>query len=402
MIDFREDIRAPHPALLIVPFYLSLIISGDSQISRGIFYLTALYAFSWLWKRKSTLQRTFNSSTLTGIAFISYIALSALWGGGNEIDHYLRWGIGLATFWIILIILAQTSEKHLAETALALIIFSCIAAAYSTTHYFLSADAPPRNEGPGILRHPILGPSVLISVSATAVMILQYCKRFPAILIGILFFSLLIYTLTTESRGPLLSLGIWALALIVTSPIRKEAKLIATFSGLLFILAIHLSLPDFISSLIARGSTYRIEIWKTVTPTLGENFFFGKGVSLDFVKTETSMKLKEITGLAIEHPHNLGLSTWLYCGAVGLILLIGTTLSGAAILYKKNPGSLFYCLPLICTTLFLSLTDIGKLITSPSAIWFIFWLPFAILSGLSARDQKPTEISAHSPRKVSE
>lgn len=387
MINFRT-IKSLHPALLVVPFYASLLISADSQVSRGLFNLAAFYTIFWLWKNRASFSSKFNLSSLIGVIFIAYIAASSLWGESSDINTYLRWGAGLSVFWITLTILAQASEKHLYETALLLIFCTCIAALYSSINYFVSSDAPLRNMGPGMIRHPILGPSVLISVGATSVMLLQYCKRFPLALISVLFASLLIYTLTTASRGPLLSLGVWGLALALVSPVPLYVKKVAITLGILFLLGLYLALPEFVLSLIERGSTYRIDIWKTVIPTLQDNFFFGHGVSLDFVTTETSRKLEEITGLAIEHPHNLGLSTWLYSGLVGVMLLATTTLSGIAILYKKNTTSLFYCFPLMCAVFFLSLTDLSKLVSPPSAIWFIFWLPFAILSGLSTREDE--------------
>ena len=384
MINCRKTENL-HPALLVVPFYASLLISADSQLSRGLFNLVAFYTIFWLWKERSRISSLFNMSSLLGIACISYIAASSLWGESSDISTYLRWGIGLSLFWITLTILSQASEKHLHETALLLIFFTCMAALYSSIHYFVSPDAPSRNMGPGMIRHPILGPSVLISVGATSVMLMQYCKRFPLALISVLFASLLIYTLTTASRGPLLSLGAWGLALALSSPVPLYVKKAAIALGILFLLGLYLALPEFVMSLIERGSNYRIDIWKTVIPTLQDNFLFGRGINLDFVTTETSKNLEKITGLAIEHPHNLGLSTWLYCGFFGVALLAAATLSGITIMYQKNTRSFLYCFPLICAAFFLSLTDLSKLVSPPSAIWFIFWFPFAIISGLSTR-----------------
>ena len=157
----------------------------------------------------------------------------------------------------------------------------------------------------------------------------------------------------------------------------------ATCLSLIILYAV---IPDFFHSLIARGSTHRIDIWAATIKTLEDTLFFGRGINLKFVDTELSQSLVPVTELHIQHPHNLGLSTWVYSGLTGVILLFATTISAPLIMAKKNMSYLIAAIPAITAALFLSLTDLSKLIAPPSAIWFIFWLPFGFIAGLSHRN----------------
>ncbi len=240
--------------------------------------------------------------------------------------------------------------------------------------------------GPGVIQHPIMGPSILIAVSATAVMILQILDRFPTKLAAILFSCLLIYTLTAASRGPLLALGAWGAALCLTSPVTRKIKWIAVLATCLSLMILYASIPEFFHSLIARGSTHRIDIWAAIIKTLDDALLFGRGINLKFVDTEISRSLVPVTGLNIQHPHNLGLSTWVYGGLTGVTLLFATTISAPWVMTKKNINYFIAAIPVITAAFFLSLTDLSKLIAAPSAIWFIFWFPFAFIAGLSHRN----------------
>lgn len=394
MINNTQQKGFPYESLLILPFYVLMLISADSQASRFTFNLAALYCLYWLIRREKKTSFSPNASTLLGIVFIAYLALSSLWSGTQFDATYLRWGLGLGMFWLSISIVMTSPSDTLETTAKALILISTATALYSVTYYFLSPDAPARNEGPGMTHHPILGPSVLIAVGATAVAILQYCHRFSWGLFSILLASLLAYTLTSGSRGPLLSLGIWTGLLVVSAPItlRTKSYILASCSlAGLIVLGVFI---DFFLGLLERGTTYRIDIWRATIDLIKESPLFGKGIGYSFMESKTSQDLELITGFRIEHPHNLGLSTWLYSGFTGIAMLFLTTISGAFILTRKHKQkALVFLLPLLGCLLFLSLTDLNRLVEAPSPIWFIFWFPFACISGLSARKEHPIQRS---------
>jgi O-antigen ligase len=182
-------------------------------------------------------------------------------------------------------------------------------------------------------------------------------------------------------------MGAWGIALCLTSPVTIKTKWVAALAACFSLALLYALIPDFFHSLIERGSTHRIDIWTATTKTLDDAPLFGKGINLKFVDTELSKSLVPVTGLNIQHPHNLGLSTWLYSGLTGVILLFATTISAPLIMAKKNVPALVAAAPVIITVLFLSLTDLSKLIAPPSAIWFIFWFPFAFIAGLSHREK---------------
>lgn len=378
--------KSVHPSVLIIPFYTSMLISADSQLSRWLFNFFALFIAYTLWDKRKELPEKLNSSALLGVALILYTMATLFWGEGDSFSSYIRWGTGLLFFWLGLILISCSPKEKLKETALHLCIATLAVCIYTILNYFFSSDAPSRNMGPGIIQHPIMGPSILIAVSASAVMMLQALGKFPTKLAAVLFSCLLIYTLTTASRGPLLALGAWGAALCLTSPVSPKTKWLAVLATCLSLIILYAVIPDFFHSLIARGSTHRIDIWAATVKTLEDTLFFGRGINLKFVDTELSQSLVPVTELHIQHPHNLGLSTWVYSGLTGVILLFATTISAPLIMAKKNMSYLIAAIPAITAALFLSLTDLSKLIAPPSAIWFVFWLPFGFIAGLSHRN----------------
>lgn len=363
-----------------------MIIIGDDQISRLAFYLGCAVSLYVLFSDNTLKSGLLHPASLIGLAFIVYSVCTLFWGSGTELSHYIRWGFGLAGFWISLIIICQSpDETVIVRTATGLQLIIIIACTYTILHYLLSSTEPFRNQGPGILQQVILGPSVTIAVSAVSVMLLGMLNRGNNLLTFILIICVTAYTLTTSSRGPLLADGVWISSLLILQHNHVKRNL-TVVCCLVAGFAIFFSFePGYFQSLIARGGSNRLEIWKATLPVLQNNLFFGNGINANFMNSSAEAILLDITNEHIVHPHNLGLSTVFYSGLFGLIFLLATTAVAIYYALAYRLSSFKHYAPIVLAIFCVTLTDTHTLIMSPAPIWFIFWQPSAMLAGMSIR-----------------
>ena len=143
---------------------------------------------------------------------------------------------------------------------------------------------------------------------------------------------------------------------------RRELKIkeIVFIFSLIFILSCFFVFYDpLYEKLIARGSSYRMEIWIDVVNRMADKqcFLFGCG------KTDTYKFL----GI-FDNPHGVFISSFYYYGSVGFLLL----LTFLTVCFLKLEG--FYRAWFVACLAFFVFTHV-ELIRKPSVIWIYFWLP---------------------------
>lgn len=381
----NRDLTESLISALLLTFFAALVAISQDLIGRNFLYLATLLTAYLLFKYPGARSPLRHPACLMGLAFITYLACSAFWGAG-DVMPYIRWGCGLSFFWIAVILVCQTGTRtRLIRFATALQLIVIVASLYATVHYFASPGEPFRNIGPGILHHPIMGPSIVIAVGAAGVMMRGLLDEENIGLTILLIASVTAYTFTTDSRGPLLADAAWIGALLILQ--KKHLKYTLTvIGGLLAGLAALLAVePGYYQTLVARGDTYRFAIWQQTLPELAKHPVFGWGIDFQFLNTSAAQKLWPITHLRIEHPHNLALSTIFYSGLIGLVLLFATTAFGLYYINRYRRQSFIHYAPMVLAIFCLSLTDLSRLLDSPSPIWFIYWLPTALLTGMAIR-----------------
>jgi hypothetical protein len=123
--------------------------------------------------------------------------------------------------------------------------------------------------------------------------------------------------------------------------------------------------------LLARGDSYRIELFKIMTGEWGNcGWLLGCGVEFRTTQTLTG-------GMPIQHPHSIFVSMGLYTGAVSLVLFLvvmAATLWNAA---RLREGWGLY---LACALVMLNF-DGAKLIGNPDELWILVLLPAAMVLG---------------------
>lgn len=185
----------------------------------------------------------------------------------------------------------------------------------------------------------------------------------------VLVLSLAAIILTKSRGGYLAVISTVFIAASLYVFIYKKWKLAAVICAVFVLLALGLYeyFPKFI---LARGDSYRFEIWVEARRLIQDNFWFGIGLGAR----------PPITASGFAHAHNLYLNIWLATGLVGLLLfaaMLTTVLK--AVFRSDNKLSVIYTLPLVFF-LVAMMTDSQHLINSPNEAWFCFWYVLMVLN----------------------
>ncbi len=314
---------------------------------------------------------------LLPLLLIGWLALALLWSPAaqNAPSRWLwLWNCFCTLGFFLSMLKLATPARDRSWLGSTLIVAGALNAAWAIGR-FLAADATvERMPGWAETRHPILGAAIIglclilaLGRIATARGILRL-----GLLAAVAVMAAFIWL--TGSRGPLVAVVAGGAVLLVGVPWRWVLG--TAVALVLAVLAMHLYDPriigDFVQHLTERGWSQRLGIWHQSVEVIGEAPLFGHGLTALLPRARD------------QFPHDLYLSTWLYGGAVGLALLIGSLLLVAHGLWRAKPATdqerwerltlagMGVC---ACVT---GLTDLSQVVKGPGPIWYIVWVPLAM------------------------
>lgn len=370
--------------LLITGGYLWFLM-GIAWASSNKIYQQALVVLLWLpgllammlfhkyllevWRR----SRMFCSFLLL---FLTWAALSTLWTGAEEPVRELKRVFYVGVFLASLALLSSQHPERIWQ-GLALACAGLALACAASIYLFYIRDAQPlsaRLEGIGQVGHPILGAYVMT-------LVVIWGARFKpsgvwqSFLWGVLMLFALAFVLLGQSRGAMVALiaGISALLLL-------RGGRVVWVGGAVVVLACWVGYELFAPFILARGLSYRPEIFQASLDMAMQNPFLGLGVGTDY--RVVTFNYPE----GFDHTHNGFTHVAVELGLPGVLLWIGLWLSAFHIVWQHRfsaEGRLVF------GTLVVSLAalqfDAASLWGTPRAEWFIVWLPLALTLALIAQ-----------------
>jgi O-antigen ligase len=125
----------------------------------------------------------------------------------------------------------------------------------------------------------------------------------------------------------------------------------------------------------------RLEMWGAALAQISQAPLLGHGQC-------STMQLPAGT-TTFSHPHSIYLATAWYGGLVGLLLLVWVLVLAfrQALAWRKNYHHTLFLALLIYASLAISV-DFDGIITRPREPWLYFWLPLALLAGMTLRTPK--------------
>ncbi|MCZ4320918.1 O-antigen ligase family protein [Pseudomonas anguilliseptica] len=324
-----------------------------------------------IWRR----NRLFCSVLLL---FLAWAALSSLWSGAEEPARELKRVFYVGVFLASLALLSFQHPERIWQGLLVACVGLALACAASL-YLFYVRDAQllsSRLEGIGQVGHPILGAYVM------ALVVIWGTRFKPSgvwknLIWGMLMLCALAFVLLGQSRGAMAALiaGFFALLLL-----RGGRIVWLGGTGIVFVCWVGYEL--FAPFILARGLSYRPEIFQASLDMFMQKPFLGLGIGTDY--RVVTFNYPE----GFDHTHNGFTHVAVELGLPGVVLWIGLWLSALYIAWQhrfSGEGRLVF------GTLIVSLAalqfDAASLWGTPRAEWFVVWLPLAFVLALIAQPQ---------------
>lgn len=316
--------------------------------------------------------------------FLLYSLLSVFWGDDYQASLLVKYLKRVAVLTVLfyalhhIILYYPSSEKIL---FILLMIGGTVLASYSIVDYFqkdlyLEDDFHSRLQLWGGLNDPISSAmvfGVLFLLSARAY--LREKNHYLFLLYLLLSLIFIVEILLTKSRGPLLALLLSTpLLFFIIKPTGCKRVFYPLFVVVLLLLALAL-VTDFFEIVFSRlfETSSRSIIWKDSIDLSLEKPWFGYGLGSEFEF------FVPYTDSYVSHSHNFILSTWLYTGIPGVILIIAIIYYALKIcfLHRKEDFSILGVV--LVFGVFCLLVNGSYSVSRANERWFVFWIPLAFI-----------------------
>ncbi len=308
--------------------------------------------------------------------FLFFCAVSLLWNDASVLDFRQIKRLLLVLLFIIgMVYLAKTGEDRIIKVLL-LSAFSFAFAAFYSFYELYQLYYSKFYEGIGIIGAGSLSNPLLSShiYGTMAVFIMVYFFSLERnwkkdLLLFILFACLLGFVVLTKARTPLVALSGVFLYLLWK---RQNKFVLYVVLSVLCLLTVFFVINY--DMLIERGLSFRPQIWSVVLGEISTNPLLGFGFG-----TEVNIYIEEIQA-NFSDTHSLYLGLLYNIGIIGFVAWIGLNIS---LILKglKNSHSILaqVGLSILLYGMLAGLTEGTNFITRPKEVWFLVWLPVALL-----------------------
>ena len=185
----------------------------------------------------------------------------------------------------------------------------------------------------------------------------------------VIFLSLILFIIQTHSRTPLLAMVAVFGCLLFK---HRNKKVIYVTSLLLASFSIY-TLFNY-DLLIQRGFSYRPEIWLTALNDIQNKPFFGHGIG-----SKMSLFIPSLNK-AFSDSHNIHIGLTYQLGLAGLVIWLALFVYLFR-LYLKNTHNVLIAtgFPMFIYGITAGMTEGGSFFSRPKEVWFLIWLPIAIM-----------------------
>lgn len=368
---------------------------GDRSLYTKLFYITLATPtlLVLLIQPQRIKPFTKNPIIIIFLIFATYMMLSVIWAqtGETPITNIKRPLYILMLFFSAAML--ATSTPRLLEKAIEISGIIAATSAALSLCYFFYTQKTGRFSGYGALENALVA-SHVYAFFATYWLCRWYTHQKSNPILPIAAFSILfILILFTGSRTPIAALFAAAIWLFL---IDKNPKIFIAIIFSIGLYSISILITIFLEKqyeagdLLARGTSYRPQIWLETLQILKAHPWFGLGYGHPLILSE------HIQLQAKGNPHNMFLQVLFSGGIFGA--LIWLSLYCAALVYclkNKSSITIITTSTLLIFGFFSGLTEGSSVMSRPKEHWFQIWIPLALIFGtwISLDNHKPASKS---------
>jgi len=372
---------------------------GITWISTTKFYQQGLIVFFWLpamwacWSCRTVLLDLWRKekSLLTAlVALVAWAAVSSFWSAAEEPAREVKRLIYVVLFLLGLVCLMRQPRRVVSVLQWAGLGLALAALVALVQRYGIEAKPWAwRMQGYGLLDHPIIG-GYVFGIALIWWFCLPPSRAMLRIVWALGLLALFTFVVMTQSRGVWVAL----LATILLMPAWRSGRADLFVAFLLLVVAA-LGYWLFGSYVVARGTSYRPEIFAASLAMIGDRPWLGLGLGSDYQVGAL--------GRIFDHTHNLFTHAAVELGLPGLILWLAVWLRCFVIAVRERATVLGGALlGMWFFSTFALLFDGANLWDSPRPEWFLTWLPVGLALGAGAASSlcyhpRPLTDRLHSP-----
>ena len=398
MALWRGDRRALLHEFLLIFLAAGFVVAPEPLWSDLFFIFLVPLALVLAWRYRAELSLAAMPAYLkAGCLLILWFTLTLAWDPTAQARPAMlvNWFWNCLCTLIFVLILADGLARTMAwrERLMRGLI---LAAAGNEMISFIRLPFNPENWWSGVLRmggwaetrHQILGAVIIgiIVLMALARAVQTRDRRYwAAAFAGLAFIAL------TGSRGPEGAVAVAVAVLLGASQPKALAALV--LAGLavfgVFALLDWSLLSHMVTSQLARGDSNRMLLWSLSWEHIQLSPWIGHGPAYRLPRDYDAF------------PHNLWLSTWLYTGLVGVMILLAyLALVLRRCFFAENRAGVALNLAILVHVMLCAVTDFSQVVKGPGAMWYMFWLStlFCARGTITPADASPAAPAARPAR----
>ncbi len=385
---FADRVVGKMPWLFAIWLFLA-VLGPHQELYKVFFHGVVMPALLILMFSGRLLHLRGDPLLKTAFVFFAYAGVTTFFVGLGPVENHfraLRWCVESAFLLLALWLWMPAVMANRLWWARYLLWLSLLGALAGIVRFVFLEEFVGRLSGFGGLHNPIHTGAVLLVLFAMGHLALTeagYPRGWlDRALVIISFVLVCVAVLMSESRAPIGAMAVYFLFLAVLGLFaRPNWKEVFVYGVALLVAVVAVTLiygPErFVDQLMARGMSYRLEIWKGYFLYPPESWWVGFGLGTEKWYVPAVEAYWEPNHIPVGHPHSVYIGTLVETGIIGMLFLASMM---GLVIYSvfTHPRPLeekLRLLGVLGMVFLLTFTASQGVISSAKAIWLYLWMP---------------------------
>lgn len=372
--------------ILMTIWLAGFFLSPTGKQHYQFFILSVVLSAFWLIATQKIHYKSFFQSKVlvAGLLYAALFLISIAWSndaGFAEKSKDIKTFLYLIFFGIVFLFALNGQSERLSKLVNIIILAAVVSLVINLT-LFYGIKAEPvsaRFSGMGRLWNPLWAAAMYgaTALAILAILLEKFHQLKPLLRAGLIiaFVMMILAVVLTQSRTPIAAVILLSFVMLMTSKLSLTIKLGISLFAILSALFAFLYFLPLIEQNIARGQSYRLDLWAGFIERAKEHLLFGHGGGST---VPISSPVEMVDGWY--HYHSTYIASLVEMGLVGVflhLLIIVTTVSAA---WKmRDIFNVKVAAIIFIYTCILGITFGHGILTRMNTQWLIFWMPLLVI-----------------------